>query len=146
MARYVLVEVDENDRADRLIEKLEAVPGLRVVGLFGKPTQFCECEGPWEQSKRGKKYGWYVCPACGFPRKYGPHQRPKNLLWSAVPETMQNIQVSIREPYETPLEAHGQDKIDQEVRSIARTRQVIADYWAKQSKRSRRVRRLRARR
>jgi hypothetical protein len=146
MARYVLIQVDENDRADRLIEKLSGVPGLRVIGLFGKPLQFCECEGPWERSSRGKRYGWYVCPECGKPRSGGPHQRPRNLLELDTPETMQNVFLSIREPYQTSHEMYGQKAIDKQLKAIERTRLVIKQYWAKQSARTRRVRRLRARR
>lgn len=144
MARYLLVEVDENDRADKLREKLDAVPGLRVIGLWFKPTKFCECEGPWENSIRGKKYGVYMCPECKLPRPQGPHQRPMNLLETGVPETMQNVFLSIREPYQTSLEMHGQDKIDHQVEAIRRTRLVIQKYNARNPRR--RGRRPRARR
>lgn len=147
MARYVLVEVDENDRADRLIAKLEGVPGLRIVGLFGKPTIFCECPPPWpERSVRGKKYGWYMCPQCRNPRAFGPHQRPMNLLHHGVPETMQNVFLSIREPYQTPQEMHGQDAIDKKVISLRKTAEVIKQYKARQEAKRRRPRRSRARR
>lgn len=144
MARYLVVQVDDNDRADKLASKLNEVTGIDVIGLFGKPTQYCECEGPWDRSIRGKKYGWYICPDCGKPRSEGPHQRPANLLWTEVPETMQNVFLSIREPYQTPLEMHGQDKIDHQVEAIRRTRLVIKRYNARNPRR--RGRRSRARR
>jgi hypothetical protein len=140
MARYLLVEVDENDRAIKLMEKLNDVTGLRVIGLFGKPTQFCECEGPWENSIRGKKYGWYVCPSCGNPRPLGPHQRPRNLLEGDTPETMQNVFLSIREPYQTAEERHGTKAIEKLKESIRRTRLVIKQYNARNPRRKRRSR------
>lgn len=140
MARYLVVQVDENDRAEKLAAKLDEVAGIDVIGIFGKPTQFCECEGPWENSIRGKKYGWNICPTCGKPRKDGPHQRPLNLLWSSVPLTMQNLVLAVREPYQTPLEMYGQEKIDAQLRTLARTRQVIKEFWAKQARRGRRPR------
>jgi hypothetical protein len=146
MARYVLIQVDENDRADRLIDKLSGVTGLRIIGLFGKPTQFCECPGPWERSTRGKKYGWYCCPDCGYPRKFGPHQRPRNLLEGDTPETMQNVFLSVREPYLNAMEMHGPTAIQKRMLDLLRTRQIVKDYWAKQPARKRRSKRLRARR
>lgn len=146
MARYVLVEVDENDRADRLIQKLEVVPGLRIIGLWFKPTRFCECGGPWDRSIRERKYGVYICPACKRPREFGPHQRPMNLLEPGVPETMQNVFLSIREPYQTPHEMHGAVAINKRIVDLRRTKEIIRDYWANQSARTRRVRKRRARR
>jgi len=140
MARYLLVEVDENDRALNLMEKLNGVTGLRVIGLWFKPTQFCECDGPWETSIRGKKYGVFMCPACMKPRPLGPHQRPMNLLEPGVPETLQNVFLSIREPYQTAHEMHGAEKINKTILAIRRTRLVIKQYNARNPNRKRRSR------
>lgn len=144
MARYLLVEIDENSRADKLMDKLDGVPGIRLIALWFKPTTFCECEGPWENSIRGKKFGIYLCPECKLPRAGGPHQRPLNLLEPGVPETMQNVFLSIREPYQTPQEMHGIEAINKRIIAIRKTKQVIAQYMKRKG--ARLPRRQRARR
>lgn len=89
MARYVLVEFDDNEEANNFVGMLrggdfdgrpaEVSPdgSVRVVGMFFKPTQFCECP-QGEQTARGKKYGLQV-HSCGKPIR-GRWQHPRNLV------------------------------------------------------------------
>jgi hypothetical protein len=116
MARYLLVQVDRNDTADRLREKLDAVKGLKVIAAFAKPTRFCECEVKTEDSTRGDKLGWWICGACRLP-KAGVMQHPRNLLeedehGEPIPSRFVNAFLTVREPYSTGLERVGQDAID----------------------------------
>lgn len=108
MARYLLVQVDENDKADRLREKLDAVHGLTVVGMFAKPTMFCECEVKSDYSVRGKAKGWWVCPECRKPKEDALQSALPNLMEGVdTPAKFQNSFLTIREPYLHPLERSG---------------------------------------
>lgn len=74
MARYLLVEVDANDTAERLraqIDKAGEAKGMRVVGMFTKASQLCNCEVRSETSVRGAKFGWRLCPECRKPKTAG---------------------------------------------------------------------------
>jgi hypothetical protein len=99
VARYLLIEIDDNDKAEAFMESMKAgksfvtVPNgpeareytvveiqARTVGLFGKPTKFCECPDQDQRAaaSKGAKYGWRVCPKCNLALS-GFHE-PKNLL------------------------------------------------------------------
>lgn len=88
MPRYVLVEFDNNAQAEQFVTKTHAGTTAgkpyRVVGLFAKPRNFCEC-GPLNERlqaaevARGSKYGWMVHIKCGRPRRQASHS-PRNLL------------------------------------------------------------------
>lgn len=77
MVRYVLVEVDDNDSADRLIDKVSWIKGMRVAGLFGVPTRHCDCpkDGGYHGNDiiRGAKLGWWIHRKCRRARR-GTHQ------------------------------------------------------------------------
>jgi hypothetical protein len=77
MARYVLIAVDDNDQVDSIQGYLdENFVRAEVVGVFFKPTQFCECSSV-RGTSRGKKYGANV-HTCGKPIR-GQWQHPRNL-------------------------------------------------------------------
>lgn len=77
--RYLLIEFDDNDSADRLRAQIDAANrGFRVVGMFSKASKLCECSTRSDQSVRGAKFGWRLCPEC---------RRPK----SAVSQTLYNM-------------------------------------------------------
>lgn len=88
MPRYVLVEFESNEQAERFVAKTlerEAQGAkYKVIGFFAKPRNFCKC-GPISDSQyskecsRGTKYGWMVHVKCGRPRKQFSHS-PRNLL------------------------------------------------------------------
>src|SRR3954452_19124131 len=100
MARYILLEVDDNAMAGDLVAALQdnpqgvffykhmasgdeeyvvtALEGARVRGLMAKPVKFCECK-PVGPVVMGAKLGWIVCTKCGKPYE-GACQHPRNLL------------------------------------------------------------------
>src|SRR2546423_1462288 len=85
MAKYVLVEFDDDAEADKLVEFIGdgiVIPAPqeggawqylkpRIRAVFKKPTKFCDCSmGKNAKSfTRGKKYGWWVHAACGKPTR-----------------------------------------------------------------------------
>lgn len=93
VARYVLLEFDDNDEANNFVAILnggdfdgraaEAMPGgtIRVRAVYFKPTQFCEhtAKERGERTARGAKYGLRVCNLCYKPVR-GHTQHPRNLL------------------------------------------------------------------
>lgn len=89
MARLVVLSFDDNEDAEDFIKDVQFQDGTvftypegsndaesystEVVGLFAKPTVFCD-PGDGHKGKktqagwtRGKKYGWWVCGACKKP-------------------------------------------------------------------------------
>lgn len=83
MARYLLIEFDDNDSADRMRAQIDSAEGngkrFRVVGMFSRATKLCECATRSETSVRGSKYGWWLCPECRKPKK-GSGQTLWNML------------------------------------------------------------------
>lgn len=90
MAQYVLLSFDDDDEAEKFIATARSKDyyvkageggtfiGLEnlgdVVGVFRKPTQFCECTPEEKRGTtgfRGPKYGWYVCGRCRKPPANG---------------------------------------------------------------------------
>lgn len=111
MARYVLVEFDDNDEADNFVQILNggdfdghtatASPGsMRVRAVWFKPTKFCDCKDISNGEGRGKKYGMWAHKTCGKPRK-GVCQHPRNLLEPAdMPVKYRAEYLGIYEPSE----------------------------------------------
>lgn len=69
MAKYVVIEFDNDEDADYEIEHFNT-SDARIVGLYKKPTIFCEhtdARKPPKGWTRGKKYGWWICTECGKP-------------------------------------------------------------------------------
>lgn len=94
MARFVMVQFDDNDEADNFVKSVgeNVVAGNpEVKAVWAMPTMLCECHPPWllpnRKDKyqsycdpvRSKTYGWLVCPKCAKPHPYQV-QHPKNLL------------------------------------------------------------------
>lgn len=80
MARYVLVEFEDNAKAKAFVEKVNGenaaidmpARGFRVRAVWPKPTKFCECtKADRSQSsyRRGEKTGWWIHAVCGRPSK-----------------------------------------------------------------------------
>lgn len=96
MARYVLIEIDDNAQAEAYVTSLREVGkafvsvkdedgSYRVVeilanvyGLYAKAVNFCQCETPGPV-KRGERLGWWVCTKCNKPERHR-WQMPNNLL------------------------------------------------------------------
>ena len=96
MARYVLVQFDDNGEADAFVKALSIEGGVffmgadghfrnstvekvNVLGVFAKPSKFCECAKPGDNLVRGAKLGWLVHRGCGKPLK-NKWQHPRNLI------------------------------------------------------------------
>jgi hypothetical protein len=105
MARFVVVEIQDNDEADEFIEAIKrgdvffgykkgpdaehilssddtyaykSGEGWKVPQVYAVPSLFCECSTTYKEG-RSSKYGWWVCTKCSRPRK-GSMQHPFNLL------------------------------------------------------------------
>lgn len=87
MARYLLIEFDDNDSADRMRAQIDTAEAngknFRVAGMFTPPTRWCVCpeSGGYhkEEVVRGGKLGWWVHIACRRARK-GTHQLTNLIL------------------------------------------------------------------
>lgn len=72
--RFILIEVDDDATADKLVEKFKTTKTVRVAGIFQIPRTRCTCKGFTEmghrsgQSRRllrGSKFLWWVHDVCG---------------------------------------------------------------------------------
>jgi len=135
MARYMLVAIDDNEKAESLKEKLDSWPGFQVVGMFYKATKFCECGVDDGLSPRENKFGMRIHTKCRRP-KINSGQMPNNLLYSGIPSQFQHTRISVVEPHQTPAERHTQKVIDIKIQQYAES---AAKYGRKR-------RRMRARR
>lgn len=93
MAKYVLLQFDDDEEADEFVKGAQEVgyalsasekssmwkSFFIVVGVFKKPTLFCDCTGKDDKSARGTKWGWWLHKACGKPKR-GMTHHPWNLL------------------------------------------------------------------
>lgn len=133
MARYLLVAIDDNDKAESLLKKFDSWPGFEIVGLFGKPTSFCDCENYEGTSRRGKKFGYYTHAGCGRPR---PGTHPLiNLLYDPRISIMhQSVMLTMREPCMTPLERVGQKILNHDIEVFERGRKRMA-RWRRKTRR-----------
>lgn len=115
MARYLLVMVDNNESADRLRYKLDRVSGIKVVGLFAKPTKFCEgkCQVGVQDARSivGRKFGWRLCPVCHLPKRTFHYL--KNLIAPDTPIRFWDMFLQINEPWENdPVGKYGAATIE----------------------------------
>jgi len=86
MARYIVLEVEDDNIATELAKKLNKSTGWRVAGIFARPHSWCKCSlsgmgyNSHKDYVRGTKLGWWLhnIPGCGRPR-LGTHQL-ENLL------------------------------------------------------------------
>lgn len=100
MARYLLVELDNNDSADRMRAQIDAAElagkGMRVVGMFSKPAALCGCPVRSEKSVRGAKFGWWLCPECRRPKSGSPQTLANMLDDEGCPSKYRELFLSIR--------------------------------------------------
>lgn len=89
MTKYVLLEFDSDEQANKYVKKLileadtaDKQKPYRVVGLFKPPSSWCQCPRTAYSEKnstvRGDKYGWWVHLTCRKSR-LGTHAL-KNLV------------------------------------------------------------------
>lgn len=83
MGRYLLIEFDDNDSADRMRAQIDTAHAngkqFRVVGMFSRPSTLCDCSTRSGKSVRGAKFGWWLCTECRKP-KSGSSQTLGNML------------------------------------------------------------------
>lgn len=136
MARYLLVAIDDNNVADRLIPKLDSLKGVNCVGLYGKPTKFCDdsCQADVNVSDKrsifGKKFGWALCPVCHKPRTR--FHMLKNLLeLENLPARFVDcfFELRIKEPWNNdPVKKYGQAAIDGQRKLNEAAAEKLAKY------------------
>jgi hypothetical protein len=89
VAKYLLLQFDDDEAADKVVEGIQRTGGIAVHydvelfdegnweyqdcdvrGVFKKPTKFCDCLNVKKRGfTRGQKYGWWVCDQCKKPTK-----------------------------------------------------------------------------
>lgn len=99
MARHLVISFDDNEEAEQFVEALKIEGAVffqdatqhfknvnpekvRLIGLFAKPTKFCDCVHTSEaKTVRSQKFGWYIhWPGCGKPISGHYQSALKNLL------------------------------------------------------------------
>lgn len=144
MARLMLVSVNDNDKAEKLMAKLDGVDGVKTIGFYGQPTQFCDgtcqVEDMNAKSVHGRKFGWRLCPVCRKP-KTTTFGYLKNLLeMEDLPAQFKDCFLQIKWPYNNdPVEKYGADTIE-------RQRKVVILAGEKIDRYNRRNRRKRSKR
>ena len=82
MAKFVLLEVDDDASVDKVTALFTKTKRVRVAGIFARPVKWCACPHPTGYHKgqvaRGGRLGLWVCVVCKRPRM-GTHS-PFNLL------------------------------------------------------------------
>jgi hypothetical protein len=112
VAKYLVLEFEDDKDADGLVEGLNAVGYILsasenssmwksypiIAGVFKKPTMFCECppsNNP--KSVRGAKWGWWLHKDCGKPRKGNTHH-PRNLIIPKEARGTDYLYIGVNEP------------------------------------------------
>lgn len=85
----MVIEVDDDDAAERLAAKINKTSSARVKGMFQMPRARCRCDNLVEKfgrmvpaeklSIRGRLFGWWVHDKCNKPAR-GLHSESKNLI------------------------------------------------------------------
>ncbi len=86
--KLILIEVDDDETAEQLIERLSGKSTWRIAGWFQVPRTRCQCVGyheggnhrvpNYKRSVIGRKYKWRVHDKCGRPS--GGLMTLKNLM------------------------------------------------------------------
>lgn len=143
MARLMLVSVDDNEKALKLMARLDGVDGVKTIGLYGQPTQFCDgtCQAGNMNAKsvHGKKFGWRMCPVCR-KTKTTTFGYLRNLLeMENLPAVFKDCFLTIKWPYNNdPVEKYGQQIIDTKMAQLEETGARIAKWRRREPARARR--------
>ena len=146
MARYILVRVESNESADKLLEKFKAVPAIQLVGLFVSPAKFCpgkEVCGSDRTLIRSRKWGTTHCRVCKLPVST-IDQSPRNLLDDPdIHPRYNTARLTVREPWDTPTNMYGVEIIEQGRAQLERGKETMRKHKLKQARgRTRRTRRI----
>lgn len=113
MARYILVQVDSNKTSKTLRLKLDLLTGVKVIALWAKPVNMCECKPRSPNSPRGRLLGWACCPQCKLPKSGTQH--PRNLLDDPeMGSKFTQVFLSITEPFTSAVEKFGEEIIERD--------------------------------
>jgi hypothetical protein len=114
MAKFVLLEVDDDAAVEVLKQRFANTQRVRLAGIFARPVKWCACPHPEGYHKGqialGARFGLWVCVVCKRPRM-GTHS-PINLLpanelrLTDRPMSMRVDHISI---YEVPTDNIGGD-------------------------------------
>lgn len=128
MARYVVIRVESNESADKLLDKFKAVPAIQVVGLFVSPTKFCPGKSVCGQDRRvirSQRWGTTHCRVCKLPVS-SLSQSPRNLL---LPEDLHprfvDFRISVWEPLTDPIKKYGREAIDRKNQQAADAKERV---------------------
>jgi hypothetical protein len=98
MARFVMIQIDDNDEADAFVKAIGAYNVIygtasndadvteisykeliaSIKAIWAVPTKFCECPDYPGVSVPSQKYRWMVHAKCGKPAK-GAMMHPRDL-------------------------------------------------------------------
>lgn len=108
--KLILIEVDDDDTADKLIERMKSGPKWRVVGWFQVPRTRCKCTGYHEGGNhrvpnakkwvRGQLFKWWVHDKCLRPG-WGSHT-----LFNQMPRTDRVFRPNFPETFYNYMEMH----------------------------------------
>jgi len=136
MARYLLVRVDDKDKSETIRARLDGVEGVKTVGAYAIPTDFCTCrQGLNAKSKRGKRYGWSICLECRKPKKHTFHQLKNLLQMENLPAQFLDCILNVQEPFfNDPVAKYGIKKIEA-VRQQGHLAAIKVDRWKQRQRR-----------
>lgn len=129
MARYIVLRIEENDKAERLLQKFEDVDAIVVAGVFVSPTKFCPGKqvcGEDRKLIRSRKWGTLHCRVCKLPVSTLPHQ-PRNLLHDPDlhPRFNDGPTLSVWEPFGFPVDKYGVEAIERKKQQVAQASERI---------------------
>jgi hypothetical protein len=140
MARYIVLRVDKNENADKLLKKFEGSPAIEVLGLFASGTKFCPGKSVCGQERkyvRSRRWGTTHCSICKLPVS-STGQQPRNLLNDPdLHPRFNDLTLTVWEPYETPERKYGEDAIQRMKNQASLGRKRMQRYWAKKRREAR---------
>lgn len=134
MARYIVLRVDQNENADKLLKKFEGVSAIQVLGLFASGTRFCEGKTVCGEDRKlitSRKWGTLHCSVCKLPVSSLP-QNPRNLLNDPeLHPRFVDLRLSVWEPYLPPEERYGVESIERKKKQVEQGKVRLKRHKAK---------------
>lgn len=137
MARYIVVRVESNETADKLLERFAPVPAIQVLGVFASGTKFCEGKCEDRRLIRSKKWGTTHCSVCRLPVT-SISQQPRNLLRDPeLHPRFNDLWLTVWEPFEPPEKKYGEDSIERKKLQARGAKEKIARHKQRNRRRRR---------
>lgn len=141
MARYVVLRVEDSEKAAKMVSKLGAKDGVDVLGLFGAGTRHCPGKsvcGPDRKYIKSRKWGTTHCSMCKLPVSSSA-QQPKNLLNDPdLHPRFVDLTLSVWEPYERPEVKYGMKAIEKMKAQAGVGAVRMQRYWNRKAREERR--------